>query len=232
MPRRMPGVVYPDPAPAPSGPPPEGDANDERTMALRFVRTAFDPPLPDEFADWLIVLYRTLRDGASADTPVPIPQEIRDMGFTFARTLSRGTALALREALRLFGRHDLVVDEAEPLHELDGCVALSAALTVYGIRATVTVRRNEGGCSVFLPNAHAKELADLLIPAENSDADELGLALGLLNHFVHSPRPTPCAYDHGGHCQEHHDTLPGQRSAQHEGYELLVKHGLRGGEDQ
>ena len=230
MDRRMPGVVYPDPAPAPSAPPPQADANDERSMALRFVRTAFDPPLPDPFADWLITLHRTLRDGGRSDTTVPIPPEIRDLGYTFARTTGQGTALSLREALRLFGRHDLLMDEEEALHELSGTVALAAALAAYSIRSTVTTRRSEGGCSLFLRDAQAQELADLLIPAENSDADELGQALELLNHFVHDPRPTPCVYDHGGHCQEHHDTLDDRRSAQHEGHALLVKHGLREGD--
>lgn len=228
MQRRMPGVIYPDPAPQPTEPLGEPDPTDERSMALHFVRTAFDPPLPDPFADWLMLLFTLVRDGGHAELPVPIPQEIRDLGYTFARTTGQGTCLPLREALRLFGRHDVLEEQgAGPLHELEGCIALSAALAAYSIRSTVTVRRNEKGCVLALSDAQAQELADLIIPAEHSDADELGLALELLNHFIHKPAPTPCAFDHQGHCQEHHDTLDDQRSAQHEGHALLVRHGLR-----
>lgn len=227
MQRRMPGVVYPDPAPQPSGPPPDADANDERSMALRFVRTAFDPPLPDEFADWLIDLYRLVRDGHDGDTTVPIPEAIRDLGYTFARTSALGTGLSLRDALRLYGRHDVLHAE-EPLHDLSGCVALAAALAAYQIHSTVTVQRAAGGATLFVRDQQAQELADLLVPGEHTDADQLGHALELLDRFVDKPRPTPCSFDHHGHCQEHHDDFAdGTRFAQHEAYALLVRHGLR-----
>lgn len=231
MQRRMPGVVYPDPLPAPSGPPPVADSSDEHSMALRFVRTAFDPPLPDPFADWIITLHRTLRDGGGADTVVTIPQAITDLGFTFEHGMhpaDYSTTMLLRDALRLFGREDLLHDAHPGRHGHEGSTALAAALAAYAVRSQVTVRRNAGGCVLLLTDDQAQHLADLLIPVEGSPEDDLAIALELLEEFVHGPRPTPCELDHHGHCQEHHDDFAGQtRFAQQEGHALLVKHNVR-----
>lgn len=230
MPRRMPGVVYPDPVPTPGGPPPEADPNDERTMALRFVRTAFDPPLPDPFADWLMHLHFLVREGSSADKLVLIPRAVQALEYTFDHTvlLYGEPALRLDDSLHLFGRHDLLEDAPALPDPLKGFTSLAAALVVHQVRATLTLRRNEQRGTLDLDGQQAQILADALIPAEGSLEDEFGLALELLNRFVDGPKPTPCSFDHHGHCQEHHDDFADQtRFAQQEGYALLVRHGLR-----
>ena len=225
--RKMPGAHYPDELPAVGHPAPTADPGDERAMALRFIRTAFDPPLPDPFADWLLVLHSWVKEGHRPDATVVIPQAITDLGFTFLNTVAGGKGMALVDALRLFHREDLV--EPGPAdHGHRGVTALAAALMAYGIRTTTTLHRNDGGCTVRLTDAQAQHLADQLIPVEGTTADELGKALELLDRFIDRPKPTPCHFDHHGHCQEHHDDFADQtRFAQHEGYALLVRHNVR-----
>lgn len=225
--RKMPGAHYPDDLPAPGRPVPDPQPGDERTMALRYVRTAFDPPLPDPFADWLITLHAWVREGRRAEATVMIPPEITDLGFTFLDAVAGGRGMSLVNALRLFGREDLV-EPGPGEHGHRGVVALVAALTAYGIHTTTTVHRTDGGCTVRLSDEQAQHLADRLIPVEGTTADELGKALELLDQFVHRPKPTPCDLDHHGYCQEHHDDFAdASRFAQHEGYDLLVRHGVR-----
>lgn len=230
--RRMPGVHYPDPTPAPGGPAPEPEPHDEHTMALRFVRTAFDPPLPDPFADWIMHLHFLVREGTSADKLVLIPRPVQELGYTFDRfvILSGEPALRLDDSLRVFGRDDLL--DTGPAHTArhahEGCTSLVAALVAHGIRTTTTLHHQAGGCTVRLSDEQAQTLADRLLPKEGSVEDDLALALELLNEFVDSPRPTPCVLDHHGHCQEHHDDFADEsRFAQHEGHALLVRHNVR-----
>lgn len=239
--RKMPGVHYPDPAPPADGPAllhPLPDSDDELAMAQQFVRKAFDPPLPDTFAHWLIELHKMVRDGYPPQYAVVIPPAIRQQGYTFQRATVSGSIMRLDDALALFGRDDLLpptppepvtAEPGQELHPHEGTVALAAALVARGIRTTVQVHNRDGGCTLRLDDAQAAQLADFLVPVEGSEEDRLGHALELLDHFVHSPRPTPCQYDHHGQCQEHHDTLDGYRSAQHEGHELLVAMGVREG---
>lgn len=227
---RMPGVVYPDRVPVPDGPPPDADPADERAMALRFVRTAFDPPLPDPFADWLLELHRVLRDGGHAETLVTVPEGIIALGYAFehATPAPYGVLhMTLVDALRLFGRDDLVWDAPGAAEQsLDGATALATALLVYGIRTTTTLHR-AGGCTVQLTDAQAQRLADVLIPVEGSPEDHLAEALGLVDAFTDKPRPLPCAVDHHGHCQEHHRETANDHCAQPLAYALLVRHGVR-----
>lgn len=224
--RTMPGAHYPDELPAVGQPVPDADPADERTMALRFVRSQFDPPLPDAFADWLIALHAMVRDGYPAQYAAVIPPAIRELGFTFEHSQG-GRLMRLDDALRLFGRHDLL-DDAPALPEpMQGFTALAAALAAHGVRSTLTLRRNARRATLDLDGEQAQTLADLLIPAEGSTEDDLAIALELLNHFTDDPRPTPCSLDHHGHCQEHHDDLDDGRFAQHEAYALLVRRGVR-----
>lgn len=229
--RTMPGAHYPDPPPLPDGPTPEASPDDERAMALRFVRTAFDPPLPDPFADWLIVLHTWVRAGRRADATVVIPQAIADMGYRFQHTVAGGRGMPLAQALRLFGRDDLLwtddsPEAASPLDE-QGAVKLAASLAVLSIHSTVNMRGTTGMCTLTLTDEQAGRLSDFLIPPDASQADHLGHALELLDHFVDTPRPTPCQYDHHGQCEVHHDILDNGRSAQHDGYDLLLTHRVR-----
>lgn len=227
-PRRLHGVVYPDPTPPPDGPAytPQPDPHDELAMARHHVRTAFDPPLPDAFAHWLIQLHALVRDGAPGDYLAAVPADVRELGYTFVHAFQQGDLLRIRldDALRAFNRHDLLTTTSQ---DDDGFPALAAALVAHGIRTTTTIHHSEHAATVRLTGAQAKQLADTLIPAEGSVEDDLALALELLDHFVHGPRPTPCWFDHHGHCQEHHDDLGHGRFAQHEGYALLVRRGVR-----
>lgn len=225
--RRLYGVVYPEPAPPPDGPPqrPE-NPGDELAMARHHVRAGFDPPLPDAFADWLIQLHHLVRDGAAGDYLVAVPQQVRELGYTFVHAFEQGDLLHMRldDALRAFNRHDLLTMES--MND-DGFPALAAALVAHGIRTTTRIHHAEHAATVRLTGAQAQQLADALIPVEGSVEDDLALALELLDHFVDDPRPTPCWFDHHGHCQEHHDDLGGGRFAQHEAYALLVRRGVR-----
>ena len=228
--RKMPGAHYPDELPTEGRSAPTAHPADERAMVLHYVRTAFDPPLPDAFADWLIVLHSWVREGHRPDATVVIPQEITSLGFTFVNSVAGGQGMALVDALRLFGREDLI-EPGPQQHGHVGVTALATALMVCGIRTTTTLHRTDGGCTVRLTDSQAQHLADRLIPVEGTTADELDKALELLDQFVHRPKPTPCHFDHHGHCQEHHDDFDNQtRFAQHEGYEMLVRYRVR--EDQ
>lgn len=239
--RRLHGVVYPTPAPPADGPSydPPPDPDDELALARNYVRTRFDPPLPDTFADWLITLHRHLRDGLHPDARVPVPTGITDAGFTFTDALTGGefapgqASLTLAQALRVFARDDLLFRD-EPADRpgavrppRGGVTTLVAALMARGIRTTTTLHRNESSCTVALTDEQAGDLAALLLPDEGSTEDDLAIALELLDHFVHKPHPTACALDHHGHCQEHHDDMGDGRFAQHEAYDLLVRRNIR-----
>lgn len=242
---RLHGVVYPDPAPPAGGPTPEAAPDDENAMALRFVREGFTPPLPDCFAHWYRALLEAVREGYYADTLVSVPQEITDLGYTFDRAMNAADntlAITLADALAAFGRAELLwpahhgghLDEDQRpgvvRSPTEGFTSLAAALMARGIRATVHIHRSSGTCTLRLGGGQALQVADLLIPAEGSLEDELGIALELLDEFVDSPRPTPCDLDHHGHCQEHHDDFADEtRFAQHEGYAFLVRHNVREG---
>lgn len=226
-PRRLHGVVYPDPNPSPDGLPynPHPDSCDELAMARHHVRTAFDPPLPDAFAHWLIHLHGLLRNGANGDYPVVVPEAIRELGYTFTHACPEGDLLLIRldDALRAFNRHDLLPEE--PTEE--AFPALAAALVAHDIRTTTTIHHTEHAATVRLGASQAMKLADALIPEEGGAEDDLALALELLDHYVDDPHPTPCWHDHDGSCQEHHDTLHDGRCAQAEGHTLLVRRGVR-----
>jgi hypothetical protein len=223
--RRLHGVVYPDPPPASGGPAPDADSRDERAMALRFVRTAFDPPLPDPFADWIITLHRLLRDGAHPEQTVVIPDAITALGYSFMDSVADGRGIPFRDALRMFGREDLL--EPEPgRHPHQGVTALAAALVARGIRTTTTLHRQAGGCTVRLTDDHAQQLADILIPQEGTLADELAQALGFLD-AVTQDRDLTCALDHHGRCQEHSASPVDGKCGEPQAHAFLIRHSVR-----
>lgn len=237
MTRKLHGVVYPDPAPAPRAHGREQD--EELAIARRYVREGFDPPLPDIFGDWYMHLHSYVRDGYKADTMITIPGFIIDLGFTFDRAerMEDNTwALTLSEALRVFGREDLLLDEiysakqaGVEISSMEGAVSLAAALAARGLPSSVNMRRMTGVCVLQLTDVSAQRLADLILPAEGSVEDQLAEALELLDALTDTPPLGACATDfgdHGGPCQVHHQMVDGQ-CAHATAQALLVRSGVR-----
>lgn len=236
--RRLHGVVYPDPAPPAGGEPPEAAPDDEAAMALRFVRQGFDPPLPDVFARWYTDVLDAVCQGYRADALVGVPQEITDLGYTFHRATTAPDgrlAMDLSEALRVFGRDDLLREDHDGSDgkrrgvvrpSTSGVIALAAALVARGIHAVVRMHHHTGTCTVQLSNGEAEQLAEQLTPLEGSLEDELAIALGLLDAVTQDDDLT-CSTDHHGRCQEHSAQVYEGACAEPQAHAFLVRHNVR-----
>lgn len=236
--RRLHGVVYPDTAPPAGQQPPEAAPDDEMAMALRYVRQGFDPPLPDAFAHWYNELLEAVCNGYRADTLITVPQEVTDLGYTFERAMHAADdslTMDLADALRVFGRDDLLAEEHDSSDgrkpgvvraSTHGFTALAAALAAFGIPASVRIHHHTGTCTLQLGEDEAAQLAERLVPAEGSLEDELGIALGLLD-AVTQDRDLTCSTDHHGRCQEHSAQEYEGTCAEPQAHAFLVRHNVR-----